>query len=92
MPEYTVVPDGIHGYGVEVSSIGSFRLVRGFPTETAAVAWIAEQQAIDERLRSRPIGSTVSAEQSALGRSKTADVDQEHAGLGAWLSGTDRLV
>ena len=45
MPEYTVVPDGIHGYGVEVSSIGSFRSARGFPTEAAALAWIAEQRA-----------------------------------------------
>lgn len=42
MPEYTVVPDGIDGYGVEVSSIGNFRSVRGFPTEAAALAWIAD--------------------------------------------------
>jgi hypothetical protein len=47
MPEYTVVPDGIHGHGVEVSSIGSFRSVRGFQTKSAALAWIVEQQTRD---------------------------------------------
>ena len=47
MSEYTVVPDGIHGYGVEVSSIGRFRSVRRFQTKSAALAWIVEQQARD---------------------------------------------
>jgi hypothetical protein len=47
MPEYTVVPDGIHGYGVEVRDMDSFRSVRGFQTKSAALAWIIEQQARD---------------------------------------------
>jgi hypothetical protein len=33
----------LRAFGVEVSSEGSFRSVRGFPTELAAPAWIAEQ-------------------------------------------------
>lgn len=47
MPEYTVVPDGIQGYGVEISSTESFRSVRGFLTKSAALAWILEQQVHD---------------------------------------------
>jgi hypothetical protein len=47
MPEYTVVPDGLHGYGVEVRDINCFRSVRGFQTKSAALAWFVEQQAHD---------------------------------------------
>ena len=47
MPEYTVVPDGLRAYEVEVRDIDSFRSVRGFQTKTAALAWIVEQQAHD---------------------------------------------
>lgn len=44
MAEYKIIPDGLHGFGVEVASIGRFLSVRGFPTEKAAQAWIEEQQ------------------------------------------------
>jgi hypothetical protein len=44
MAEYKIIPDGLHGFGVEITSIGRFLSVRGFPTEVAAQAWIDEQQ------------------------------------------------
>jgi hypothetical protein len=47
--EYTIVPDGLHGFGVEVSAPNRFLSVRGFATELGAAAWIAEQRAVDDR-------------------------------------------
>ena len=47
MIEYKIVLDGLFNFGVEITGAGSFRSVRGFPTEAAATAWIAEQQARD---------------------------------------------
>ena len=38
--EYLIVPDGLHGYGIEITWPGSFRSVRGFATLTAVQAWI----------------------------------------------------
>jgi hypothetical protein len=43
MADYKVVPDGLAAFGVEVTSAGSFRSVRGFPTTLAAWRWIAQQ-------------------------------------------------
>ena len=45
--EYTIIPDGLLGYGVEVSAPNRFLSVRGFATELGAMAWIAEQQAVE---------------------------------------------
>src|SRR5262249_14147694 len=42
MTSYTVVPDGLAAYGVEVVGASMFRSMRGFPTADAAEAWIAE--------------------------------------------------
>jgi hypothetical protein len=47
MTEYRVVLDGLHQFGVEVSSIGVFRSVRGFATEAAALAWVAAQEILE---------------------------------------------
>jgi hypothetical protein len=47
MTEYTIIPDGLHGFGVEVSAPNRFLSVRGFATELGAAAWIAEQQAFE---------------------------------------------
>ncbi len=47
MTEYTIIPDGLHGYGVEVRVPNRFLSVRGFSTEFGAAAWIAEQQAVE---------------------------------------------
>jgi hypothetical protein len=44
MAEYKIIPDGLNTFGVEITSIGRFLSVRGFPTEKAAQAWIDEQQ------------------------------------------------
>jgi hypothetical protein len=41
--EYKIVFDGLREFGVEVTSGEGFRSVRGFSTELAAQAWIAEQ-------------------------------------------------
>jgi hypothetical protein len=45
MAEYTVILDGLRSFGVEVTAPDGFRSVRGFPTEAAALLWIAEQTA-----------------------------------------------
>ena len=45
--EYTIIPDGLLGYGVEVNAPNRFHSVRGFATELGAMAWIAEQQALE---------------------------------------------
>ena len=47
--EYTIIPDGLLGYGVEVNAPNRFHSVRGFATELGAMAWIAEQQALEAR-------------------------------------------
>jgi hypothetical protein len=40
MAQYKVVTDGLTGFGAEITSLGNFRSVRGFPPEAAALAWI----------------------------------------------------
>ena len=45
MAEYKVILDGLSSFGVEVTTPDGFRSVRGFPTEAAALVWIAEQTA-----------------------------------------------
>jgi hypothetical protein len=45
MTEYTIIIDGLSGFGVEIRSVSAFRRsVRGFSTEAAAQAWIDLQQ------------------------------------------------
>jgi hypothetical protein len=44
MTEYTIIIDGLSGFGVEIRSVSAFRSVRGFSTEAAAQAWIDLQQ------------------------------------------------
>jgi hypothetical protein len=46
MTEYKIVLDGLHAFGVEVTSPSRFLSVRGFPTEAEAQAWIADQEAV----------------------------------------------
>jgi hypothetical protein len=48
MATYTIVPDGLRAYGVERSSSGSFRSVRGFATAEDAQTWI-DQDRINEQ-------------------------------------------
>jgi hypothetical protein len=43
--EYNLILDGLSSFGVEVITADGFRSVRGFPTEAAALMWIAEQGA-----------------------------------------------
>ena len=45
MAEYKLIVDGLSSFGVEVTAPDGFRSVRGFPTEAAALVWIAEQTA-----------------------------------------------
>jgi hypothetical protein len=45
MAEYQVILDGLSSFGVEVTAPDGFQSVRGFPTEAAALLWIAEQTA-----------------------------------------------
>lgn len=45
MAKYKIVPDGLSGFGVEVTSANHHQSVRGFPTETDALQWIAEHRA-----------------------------------------------
>jgi hypothetical protein len=40
MTDYTIIVDGLRGFGVELWSTNAFRSVRGFSTELAAQAWI----------------------------------------------------
>ena len=47
MVEYKLILDGLSGFGVEVAASDGFRSVRRFPTEAAALMWIAEQGARD---------------------------------------------
>ena len=44
---YTIIPDGLTGYGVEIVSPGHFRFVGGFVTDHEVTAWIAEQRAAE---------------------------------------------
>jgi hypothetical protein len=55
MAEYQVILDGLSSFGVEVTAPDGFQSVRGFPTEAAALLWIAEQTAREANagLRSR---------------------------------------
>jgi hypothetical protein len=50
MTEYKIIPDGLKGYGVEVSYPHRLLSVRGFVTELDAASWIAEQQASEASL------------------------------------------
>ena len=50
MTEYTIITDGLKGYGVEISSPHRLLSVRGFVTELDAASWIAEQQASEASL------------------------------------------
>jgi hypothetical protein len=50
MAEYTIIPDGLKGYRVEVSSPQRFLSVRGFVTELDAASWIVEQRAWEAAL------------------------------------------
>ena len=43
MAEYTIIPDGLKGYRVEVRSPQRFLSVRGFVNELDAASWIVEQ-------------------------------------------------
>jgi hypothetical protein len=43
MAEYKVILDGLSSFGVEVITPDGFQSVRGFPTEAAALLWIAER-------------------------------------------------
>jgi hypothetical protein len=45
MTKYKIILDGLHAFGVEVSSPGRFLAVRGFTTQQLAEQWIAEQKA-----------------------------------------------
>ena len=45
MAEYKLILDGLSSFGVEIIEPDGFRSVRGFPTEVAALTWIAEQEA-----------------------------------------------
>jgi hypothetical protein len=45
MAEYKLILDGLSSFSVEVTTPDGFRSVRGFPTEAAALTWIAEQGA-----------------------------------------------
>jgi hypothetical protein len=45
--EYTIINDGLYAFGIEVSAPNRFHSVRGFSTELGAMAWIAEQQAVE---------------------------------------------
>jgi hypothetical protein len=47
MGEYKVILDGIAAFVVEITCANGSRSVRRFPTEAAALMWIAEQGAID---------------------------------------------
>ena len=42
MTKYTIIPDGLNAYGVEVVSPDRLLSVRGFATEREAAAWIAD--------------------------------------------------
>ena len=49
MLTYTIVPDGLTAFGVEVSAIDRFTSMRGFATEVEAQAWITEQEKAEAR-------------------------------------------
>jgi hypothetical protein len=44
MAKYTIIPDGLNAFGVEVVSPDRFLPKRGFATAIEAAAWIAQQQ------------------------------------------------
>jgi hypothetical protein len=50
MAQYKIILDGLRAFGVEVIDRSRFLSVRGFPTEAAARAWIAEQDHAEELL------------------------------------------
>jgi hypothetical protein len=53
MGEYKVILDGIAAFVVEITCANGSRSVRRFPTEAAALMWIAEQGAIDAAAENR---------------------------------------
>ena len=52
--EYLIVPDGLRGYGVEITWPGSFRSVRGFATKTEAQAWIDAELLLEQFSQPEP--------------------------------------
>jgi hypothetical protein len=44
MAEYRLVLDGLAAFVVDITSSSGRRFVRRFPTEAAALTWIAEQE------------------------------------------------
>jgi hypothetical protein len=54
MTEYKTIMDGPRDFGVEVTACGRYTSVRGFPTEAAVRAWIAEQEAAEIKLAPQP--------------------------------------
>ena len=55
---YTIIPDGLKTYGVEVAAPDRFLSVRGFATELEAAAWIAEQRAGEAAVATLPARET----------------------------------
>jgi hypothetical protein len=48
MVEYKIILNGIAAFVVEITGADGSRSVRRFPTEAAALMWIAEQGPIDD--------------------------------------------
>ena len=44
MTRYKVVPDGVPAFAVEITCSDGAHSLRGFPTEAAALVWIADQE------------------------------------------------
>ena len=47
LAEYTLVLDGLAAFVVDIVSTSGRRSMRRFPTEAAALMWIAEQECSD---------------------------------------------
>ena len=43
MADYRIAPDGLAAFVVDITSTSGNRSMRRFPTEAAALMWIAEQ-------------------------------------------------
>ena len=54
MTGYKIVPDGLSDFAVEISTPGSSRSAKGFPTKAAATAWILEHEPRDATVTEAP--------------------------------------
>jgi hypothetical protein len=73
MADYKLVLDGLAAFVVDLASTSGDRSMRRFPTEAAALAWIAEQEAHDAA--TEPVKGANGNQSSTLLRDRSREAD-----------------